>query len=1305
MSDHSSSDPSRPTSPASPVPATARPYRFTWDSTQKGPESVSGTTEGRDYFAGPSRLNLYGSSTDLALGAVPPQWSSSTHGFHAISTVLNNPHKRQAPPKAHSSLPAVVPADLPRVHRKDFDSYLRAITPEWERLEHSNQLDRETEIQLQGTSTPRASTSGAPFVQTPGRPLPPLDVVPSIFFQPAFNLADPRTFNAVTEQDSPDHDPAADPTAVSYSLPLLEKFSHYADTVEQHLVREISLRSASFFAALTNLHELQSESEECLDRVSKLRTLLKEVDEQSAKKGLEIVRKESRMRNLGKVREGVKFVGGVVEMTGVAKGLVAAGHWDQALGVLEDMGRLWEGPATEPQAAPTSVNRPSPSKLHGSINGTKSTFPPTPEERSPPSPVPPPPIPLSSLNAFSALPTHLRTLTMEIASSLATELVSVLRADLLERIGSSIPSSPAHNKNQNLKDRLRPLLQGLARTNGVREATLSWREVVLDEVRGVIRRHIPVFDGADEESRSPTPDANGGGDALRPGLAKHLQNMLHSDFLQLIQAIYKIFLNAVEGLQAQETAFIELLETTSPPNPTGLRDDLSDILSSAAELSNTQAAKLIIIRSEQHAALGLPEFFAFFNDSWAFVVRCEVICRKMIVGLRGVVISQTKSFLQTFHQARLTQSASLVENEQWEQIDATLSIQHVTDVLVDCAVKDVPELLVGNVAAANPTSSPSEGSLPSLASASLSPALSTNSMNGAPQSPSALPPAKRTNGASSQNKKAKVRLRIEERTFSAVAATTEVLSLILDYLRVIMNLSMLTTDTMSRVVEFLKAFNSRTCQVVLGAGAMRSAGLKHITAKHLALASQSLSIMIALIPYVRETFRRHLSQKQAVMLVEFDKLKRDYQEHQNEIHSKLIAIMGDRLNIHLETFQKVDWAAPQEGVNKYMSVLVQETVTLHKVLSRHLSAVVVEDVMAQVFAAIYHRLSEEYAKIVLPNEEARKGLLVDARFLHQKLSELKNVGAPSGMLDIVISELRVPQPASPAANAPNFNAKANASAGANASGSTNSRSSLANRLRWNSLAPAATANANGGANPSVNGAGAGKTTAPPVKSPTPSVNGHGHDTKTPTPPPPPPRSLSQSSTGFRQVEPASPGPRAESPLPTLPSETGVASAASVSEAAAAAASSDGAGKTKANEQEQETEVIEDPLGVGPATPRPGTPAPPPYASVPTMTPSTSAPLRAGPVPAPTETLIPAVAAPASTSPETLVPTLAPTSTPPSPPAAASAVDSAIDAAKGDRQFTQTDSGPSAVDNGIAESDGDRDSGTTTTDSDSRVPGA
>lgn len=71
-----------------------------------------------------------------------------------------------------------------------------------------------------------------------------------------------------------------------------------------------------------------------------------------------------------------------------------------------------------------------------------------------------------------------------------------------------------------------------------------------------------------------------------------------------------------------------------------------------------------------------------------------------------------------------------------------------------------------------------------------------------------------------------------------------------------------------------KQFNSRTCQVVLGAGAMRSAGLKNITAKHLALASQSLSVMVSLIPYIREAVRRRLKTNQATLLIEFDRLKR-----------------------------------------------------------------------------------------------------------------------------------------------------------------------------------------------------------------------------------------------------------------------------------------------------------------------------------------------------------------------------------------------------------------------------------------------
>jgi hypothetical protein len=83
--------------------------------------------------------------------------------------------------------------------------------------------------------------------------------------------------------------------------------------------------------------------------------------------------------------------------------------------------------------------------------------------------------------------------------------------------------------------------------------------------------------------------------------------------------------------------------TKSSIDVPALQGELSDVLASAAELSNTRAAKVVGYRSEQHATLDLGSFLGFFNESWSFVVKCEVICRRMIVGLRGAVVSQVCS--------------------------------------------------------------------------------------------------------------------------------------------------------------------------------------------------------------------------------------------------------------------------------------------------------------------------------------------------------------------------------------------------------------------------------------------------------------------------------------------------------------------------------------------------------------------------------------------------------------------------------------------------------------------------------------
>ena len=183
--------------------------------------------------------------------------------------------------------------------------------------------------------------------------------------------------------------------------------------------------------------------------------------------------------------------------------------------------------------------------------------------------------------------------------------------------------------------------------------------------------------------------------------------------------------------------------------------------------------------------------------------------------------------MQSFHQIRITKSAKLVEDELWNPNEVTPGLQQITDLLVDSAVRDPPDLIIKSddtifsPITTNFPPSPTSSNGKSTIAKSFSNVLSKlSSGNGSAT----------TTGAAATSSK---HLRIEDRTYYVVLATSEVLTLLLDYLRVVVNLSMLTTDAMSRVIEFLKSFNSRTCQVVLGAGAMRSAGLKNISAKHL----------------------------------------------------------------------------------------------------------------------------------------------------------------------------------------------------------------------------------------------------------------------------------------------------------------------------------------------------------------------------------------------------------------------------------------------------------------------------------------
>jgi vacuolar protein sorting-associated protein 54 len=213
---------------------------------------------------------------------------------------------------------------------------------------------------------------------------------------------------------------------------------------------------------------------------------------------------------------------------------------------------------------------------------------------------------------------------------------------------------------------------------------------------------------------------------------------------------------------------------------------------------------------------------------------------------------------------------------------------------------------------------------------------------------------------------------VDEQKYILPECALAMLRVLERFLHLVTGIPSMSQDITSSLLDCLKLFNSRSSQLILGAGATRSAGLKRITTKHLALASQALSFFTAIIPYVREFIRRHSSSNSA--LSEFDKVRRLFQEHQSGIHEKLVDIMSSRVAIHVENMRKIDWEAEKDStsVSPYMETLVAETGTLHRVLAKHLPETTVMMIMDPVFSSYREQLTMAFQSITLKSEAARQ---------------------------------------------------------------------------------------------------------------------------------------------------------------------------------------------------------------------------------------------------------------------------------------------------------------------------------------------
>ncbi|MEE6474599.1 hypothetical protein FKM82_010437 [Ascaphus truei] len=278
-----------------------------------------------------------------------------------------------------------------------------------------------------------------------------------------------------------------------------------------------------------------------------------------------------------------------------------------------------------------------------------------------------------------------------------------------------------------------------------------------------------------------------------------------------------------------------------------IANSVQELLYSASDICHDRCVKFLLARSKDGflEKLTSSEFVTLSRSVEAFVLDTEKICGRRSTSLRGALQSQANKFVNRFHEERKTKLSLLLDNERWKQADVPAEFQDLVDSITDGKIS-LPE---------------------------------------------------KKSGCAEERKPTDV-LTVDGQKYAVIGTVLLLIRIILEYCSCVDDIPSITTDMLTRLSDLLKYFNSRSCQLVLGAGALQVVGLKTITTKNLALSSRCLQLIVHYIPVIRAHFEARMQPKQYSMLRHFDHITKDYHDHIAEISAKLVAIMDglfDRL--------------------------------------------------------------------------------------------------------------------------------------------------------------------------------------------------------------------------------------------------------------------------------------------------------------------------------------------------------------------------------------------------------------------------
>lgn len=475
---------------------------------------------------------------------------------------------------------------------------------------------------------------------------------------------------------------------------------------------------------------------------------------------------------------------------------------------------------------------------------------------------------LGRLHSFKAASDQLNQYEQLVVSNLRDELVEIFLSWNITSAGGdssgygngSVPASATKaSQQEHIRTRVREIISALRTCRALSKTREAYATRLQDVIRMTVRTTVGEF-ASDIAPTGAVQSVAMGASSMTLNRFMDCLDMLFEQLLALLTSASSVddFFDA-EGLQFQDgesngndgherlrgiaESASDMSNTSVPATP------LTSVIATASELSSKSISELLRLRKDAHSLVTLGEMKAIWDLCMAFTLQIERLSGSGNAStLRTTLLAQAKSFVERRHESNMSSLAAALDSERWVQCEVSAGRQAALSRLCSGLSIIVSPMKRGNGADTGETDS-------------------------------AL--LKRPD------------LEAEGTRYKVVWSCLLLVEMMLNNIATAAHFPNLASSNVSKVSELLRLFNSRTTQLVLGAGAIHShAKLKSINAKHLSLVTQCLGMIMAILPHIRAGLMAQLPKKQHTLLTALDQIRNEFGEHNEKVLNKFVTIIG-----------------------------------------------------------------------------------------------------------------------------------------------------------------------------------------------------------------------------------------------------------------------------------------------------------------------------------------------------------------------------------------------------------------------------